>query len=121
MSSMPCAASSNATGVEADALPTKHTAWSGAYLEPFHCTTATRGGRRWPCPTASKAFISSLSWVVVEDLDLTPKRDSSSTRSANSTGPRTLAGSLTRSRAKKCRSRPPCAGKSRFGGLRILV
>ena len=83
-------------------LPTKHTGLARLDLPPFHCITTTREGRALPWPTASRAFIFSASSCSSSRIStVTPASARSRMRSANSTGPRMLAGSLTRSRARK--------------------
>jgi hypothetical protein len=80
-------------------LPMKATGLSLA-LPPFHFITTRRGGRTEPWATPSSAPMPSffISFSVRMSIS-TPSADSASARAANSTGPRILAGSLTRSRA----------------------
>ena len=81
-------------------LPTKATGASPS-VPPFQCMTTSRGGRGEPCATPSSApMLSFVISLVAEDLDLDAEPcQFLGLRSANSTGPRMLAGSLTRSRA----------------------
>ena len=103
MSSMPAAGFMEMPPVSKHTpLPTKASVLARLDLAPCHCSTTTREGRSLPCPTDSSAPIlwalrssSSSTWTS------SPARVRSRMRSANSTGPSMLAGSLTRSRARK--------------------
>ncbi len=80
-------------------LPTKATGWSLA-RPPFQRMTTRRGGRPDPCATPSSARMPSFFISVsVSTSTSTPSFFSVFARSANSTGPSALGGSLTRSRA----------------------
>ncbi|MNS94836.1 hypothetical protein D3C72_1290630 [compost metagenome] len=81
-------------------LPTKAIG-SSFLLPPFHCITASRGGRAEPCATPRSAFMPSFfSSFSPRTSTSTPSLRSSSAFSANSTGPRAFGGRLTRSRAR---------------------
>ncbi len=102
MSSMPAAGFMEMPPVSKHTpLPTKHSVFERFDLAPFHCSTTTREGRSLPCPTASSAPIfKAASWSSSSTSTSRPARERSRMRSANSTGPSMLAGSLTRSRAR---------------------
>ncbi len=100
MSSMPAAGFIELPPVsKVTPLPTKAIGRSPA-LPPFQRMTTSRGGRGEPCATPSSAPMPSffISFSVSTETS-TPSAESSFARAANSTGPRALAGSLTRSRA----------------------
>ena len=103
MSSMPAAGFMEMPPVSKHTpLPTKHSVLARLDLAPCHCITTTREGRSLPCPTASSAPIfRASSWSSSSTSTSRPARERSRMRSANSTGPSMLAGSLTRSRARK--------------------
>ncbi len=80
-------------------LPTKATGASFA-LPPFQRMIASRGGRAEPCATPSSARMPSFFICASPSTSTsTPTLFSAFARSANSIGPSTFAGSLTRSRA----------------------
>ena len=83
-------------------LPMKATGLSRPAAAPFHCITASRGGLAEPCDTPRSAPMPS-SPAFPAHREFRPRRRTASSAlafSANSTGPSTFGGSLTRSRAR---------------------
>ena len=93
-------------------FPMKATGASPA-LPPFQRITTTRLSRTEPCPTPSNAFIPSF-FIALMSSTSTATRSflSAFDRRANSSGKRTLAGSLTKSRANKTPSEIAARGSN---------
>ena len=102
MSSMPAAGFSEMPPVsKVTPLPTMAIGAPPLAPAPFHCITTTWLGRSLPCPTASSAPMPSrFKAASLRTSTCTPALLSALTLVANSAGPSTLAGSLTRSRAR---------------------